>query len=150
MIATENQIARKLTEADRPLLDKEIAADPWHGQDPAFTSDLFYAKGTVGIFYEDDQGPVFILNGAPEPAVGGVGTDVRVRIQFCRVSLERIRACFNVQYPKYEARCIAGGIKGITFDSKSKGLILFFKRLGFREYKPENFRKDLVGNHELA
>lgn len=125
---------REPTEADLPRLEKDIANDPYHqGLDPKYWLTQI-PGGTKSIAVEDKDGVVFFLR---------LENVMRAYIQFSKDvdparTGEAVKEClaFVSAFGKKK------GYTEIIFDSVSRVLIRFFKRLGFQEVK-DNFQVKL-------
>jgi hypothetical protein len=124
---------RKLEEKDRDAITDAIQEDPFHCDNPNFTSDFFYDPNSQSLVFHDEEGDVCYLK---------VEKEARIHIQFKEVDKDRIRNLLN-QHTDQMARALKSqGYKAMTFNSPNPALVWFMRKFGFRTAKDE-FRKVL-------
>jgi len=114
---------RKFELSDDAVLREEIAQDPVHGNDPAFTPEVFHDPRSQNLVFEDESVPVMFVN---------LRREVRLTIQFCKVDKDRIRKTFEQYIPTFAAAYKQAGCGAFVFTTKSKPLAWFLRRFGFR------------------
>jgi hypothetical protein len=125
---------RLLTKEELDDLRIEKQNDPFHKDDPDWDPILFFVPGTTSLVIEDGEGVLAYLN---------IANEARIRIQHAHdVSKERMREGYRINLPLVEAELRARNVKGIVFNSVSKGLVRFLRKAGFG-HLPNEYRKTL-------
>jgi hypothetical protein len=137
---------RLITLEDYSLLASSLLLDEYHkNTDPGF----FYEEGTVCSVYEDENGPVCFVRGAPIE-YGNIRA-IQLDIQY----LDNLNAKRNMRtmiegFPALEVKAKENGFHGFFFVSEAPLLRKFCtKRLGFEEFSENVLVKRLRKNENL-
>jgi hypothetical protein len=102
-------------------MEKEIREDQCHAS--WMTPQFFTENSTVSVVYEDEETPILYVR---------LSSCLRIHIQFCDVSKDKIRRCLITQFADIVTRARENGYKQIAFETESPTLKWFCHRyLGF-------------------
>jgi hypothetical protein len=119
--------SRPINESDFPRMEQEIRSDACHKEwlKPSF----FTAPNTLSTVYSDEDGEILFTR---------LSSCLRIHVQFCDVSKQKIARCLVTQFSDIVKRAKASGYSQIIFDTESPSLAKFCQRyLGFTESKGE-------------
>lgn len=102
------------------MLAEWIAKEPSHSTS---TSEFYFEPNTKSILYEDEQGPI---------CVARYSTAIRVDMDFdLTADKSRIREAMTSEFPNISRDAKSQGFYELVFDSTSKPLVEFCRKLGF-------------------
>lgn len=117
------------------LLDSWLQADHFHGQSKlAFWKPN--GKELIACWIKDSIGPTMYLKLDTE------GRLVRMHVQFApedQVSRTRVARTIFASWPRVVALVKVPDVEGIAFESVNPALIEFMSRLGFRDWKENDY-----------
>lgn len=121
---------RDITAEDHPLIALDVAADPYHNQQPGFTQDVFADPQNKNVAFADENGEVVFW--------ASFSREIRVRIQFREgASRDKVREAFKTYVPMFGLSFKQAGARAFLFDTKNKVLAFFLRRFGFRKTADE-------------
>ncbi len=135
--------SRYITPEDLPILSDSLAKDEYHVDTPV---NFFTEDGTVCLIYQDEDGPICFVRGAPVES-NGVAI-IQLDIQYLdNKDFRRNLKAMLAGFPELERRAKENGFSGFFVVSNVPLLRNFcIKRLGFQEYGNEFLVKSLVDN----
>ena len=113
-------LIRPIAEADRPLIESWIRAEPDHANN---TFEFYGQPGAKTVIYEDEEGPVVAVR---------YSSALRIDMEFANIAnRERIRAVMTGEIPGVFQQAKQQGFSEIVFTSVSQKLIGFLREFGF-------------------
>jgi hypothetical protein len=113
--------SRPINKSDFPRMEQEIRSDACHKE--WLKSAFFVAPNTQSIVFEDEETVIMFAR---------LSSVLRLHVQFCDVSKQKIARCLVTQFSDIVKRAKANGYSQIIFDTESPALAKFCQRyLGF-------------------
>lgn len=118
---------RLMEDIDLPLLELSLSQDEYHKETPP---EFFQQPGTITKVYEDKLGPVLFARAS---------VALRIDIQYVsNEDFERNKEVMLDGFPKLVTKAKENGYSEIIFNSKSRALKIFVRRMfGFQESEGE-------------